>query len=94
MTEQGEKHPNWKGGRYLTDRGYVMVLIGKGQYVREHRLVMESHLRRRLEKHEQVHHKNGNKQDNRIENLELHTAGSHTKHHWDKGDFLEVHIQQ
>ena len=74
--ESGEGHPEWKGGRIVNKDGYIQVYMPehpgrKGKYVLEHRLVMEKHLGRYLLPNEVVHHKNGVKDDNRIENLEV-----------------------
>ena len=60
-------------GRHISPDGYVKVpdKSGRGRSILEHRLVMEEHLGRQLLPTENVHHKNGDRQDNRIENLEL-----------------------
>lgn len=56
--------------KYTDDNGYIIISFGhKGK--REHRKVMEDYLGRELLKTENVHHKNGKRDDNRIENLEL-----------------------
>lgn len=62
----------WKGYRRLTVRGHPNA--NKYHNVLEHVLVMSEHLRRPLRKGETVHHKNGNRLDNRIENLELRAS--------------------
>jgi DNA-directed RNA polymerase subunit RPC12/RpoP len=79
-------HPKFKGFKRKDDRGYILVYLpthpyGKGNYVYEHRLVMENYLGRYLSKDEVVHHINEIKNDNRIENLQLMSNSEHTTLH-------------
>jgi hypothetical protein len=77
----GVNNPNWKGGSFIRSDGYVAVNIGKGNYRLEHDLIVETTLGRTLEPHEEVHHKNEVRHDNRSENLELTNNSKHISEH-------------
>ncbi len=69
-----------KGKGWIDHYGYKL-LKRNGKDIREHRHLMEQYLGRKLSKGEHVHHKNGDKLDNRIENLEIMGISEHNNHH-------------
>jgi hypothetical protein len=70
--------PLMKRAGLSSPRKYVVIKVN-GKYIREHRHVMQEHLGRLLEKHEHIHHINGDPTDNRIENLQVLTNSEHQK---------------
>jgi len=81
-------HPNWKGGKVLGANGKYWYILKPEHpncmsdgYVAEHRLVIEKALGRYLGKNEDVHHKNRNTKDNRVENLDVMLKSEHGRMH-------------
>lgn len=87
LERSGENSHLWNGGKTKDKEGHILVLrkgnpmADKRGYVMEHRLIMSEYLGRMLNPDEIVHHKNGIKDDNRIENLEIMSNGEHTRLH-------------
>lgn len=81
----------WKGGRLVDPNGYIRIWVdetdffapmrNKNGYVSEHRLVMAKYLGRNLQGWEQVHHRNGEKHNNHIRNLEIIDKANHLRDH-------------
>ena len=83
--QKGIYHSMWKGGKHLK-HGYVKVWCPDHPhnhlgYIYEHRLVMETYLGRYLTRQEKVHHLDGDRTNNVIENLELIHDEEHTTYH-------------
>ena len=73
-----------RGYRYLYKNEvpkWLHCMLDKYKHCLEHRVIMAEFLRRPLQSHELIHHKDENKLNNHIDNLELITRSEHQKHH-------------
>ncbi len=85
---RGRQNPAWKGGRTkmgkynrikVTSDSFFYPMATCTNTILEHRLVMAKSLGRNLHRWEIVHHKNGIRDDNRLENLQLVSEGQHNQ---------------
>lgn len=77
---KNKKDESW----WVNSRGYVegrVLIDGVIRHVKQHRHLMAIHIGRDISPEEDVHHINGNKADNRIENLEILTRSKHATEH-------------
>jgi len=73
----GEKHPNYIRGYYLNKEGYKII----GKRTRLHRKIVENFIGRELMEEEIIHHIDGDKQNNNIENLKIVSRKEHIEIH-------------
>jgi hypothetical protein len=85
---RGQSHPRWNHVQLTSSEGYILTRVDAGNhlnigngYAYEHRVVMEQQLGRPLLSTEHVDHINGDRTDNRPENLRVLSASEHQKRH-------------
>lgn len=92
-----DKNPHWNGGRSVASNGYVKIKDAEhpcadpNGYVYEHRLVMEKSIGRFLTTKEVVHHVDGNRTNNSLENLVLFgSIAEHKSEHRARQDLRPI----
>lgn len=78
---RGRRLPTRNGGLIRPDGGRWRIKCRDGSTVYFYRAVMEAHLHRHLRSDEQIHHRNGDCSDDRLENLELVSDLEHRQRH-------------
>lgn len=85
---KGKDHYRWNNDKIISSTGYIKVIVGKDDelsdpngYAYEHHIIWRCAGNKHPKKGQIIHHKNGNKQDNRIENLELLSQKEHAAKH-------------
>jgi ribosomal protein L40E len=87
LGKKGPAHPAWKGGSRIDRDGYIKTYAPdhpwprKSGYVFEHVRVIELHIGRRLVSGEVVHHRDHDRKNNDLANLEILRAGEHSQLH-------------
>lgn len=82
--QPGARNPMWRGGRSLASNGYVLIRVGVDHplgdvrgYAYEHRLIAMAKLGRMLKATDTIHHRDGNKENNSWENIEVFPSRHH-----------------
>lgn len=87
MVDKKQEPFGWKIEKVIKKGDYLYCIVrnhpkaNKHGYVLHHRVIVENHLGRLLNSDEEVHHINGNKHDNRVENLQVMKKGQHQRYH-------------
>jgi hypothetical protein len=85
---RGNMHYRWNDERMVSAQGHIIVRVGRTHlladpngYAKEHELVMVTAILRLLNPGEVIHHKDGNKKNNQIDNLILMSNADHVRLH-------------
>lgn len=89
---RGSKNPRYNGGLSTMHDGRTVICCRDGSIMYYYRGVMAAHIGRLLRRDEIVHHVNGDRTDDRIENLEITTRAEHINHHRD--DLLQAKLRR